>query len=105
MKIKKEISKQKFAIAFVVVFIGVLWLGVFYLELTVKKEAPKYFHLQLEKDLCIYLPKECRKNEVKNEIHFYCQTGTTGKLIKNRKGSISKKGEGVSVLKGVSLIT
>ena len=99
-KIKSEISKQKFVIAFVVVLIGVLWLSVFYLELEVKKETPKAFHLKLEKDLCVYLPKECRSNELKNEIHFYCQTGTTGKLIKSDKGALSKKSDQGPILQG-----
>ena len=95
-KIKKEISKQKFVIAFVVVFIGVLWLGVFYLELTVKKEAPKFFHLQLEKDLCIYLPKECRSNEVKmkftllpNRYDRKTDKKQKRKCFKKRGGSLS----------------
>ena len=79
-KLNKEISKQKWAIIIAVVLITSIWAGVLTLEYKISQNKNSATFIKLEKDLCLYLPLGCQSTETKNELLFYCKTGTTGKL-------------------------
>ena len=78
---KKEISKQKWAILTAVLLITSIWSGVLFLEYKISQNKNSTAFIQLEKNLCIYMPIGCQSTETEKELLFYCKSGTTGKLV------------------------
>ena len=84
-KLKKEVSKQKWAILVAVSAISVIWGFVMYLEYKISQNKSLKNYIKLEHDLCLYVPENCQSTNSNDGLSFYCQTGTAGELFFDKK--------------------
>lgn len=79
----QTIKNQKGIIIIVAIFIFVIWGGVVFLEYKINQNNAAKGYVEVEKNICLKLPKNCYATKLKNDLGLYCQSGTSGKIILN----------------------
>jgi len=83
--LQQEVSKQKWAIIIAVVLISSIWGAVLFLEYKISQNKGADKTLELEKGLCVLLPKGCHAINGGDHFSLYCQSGTVGKVFFSSK--------------------
>ena len=83
---KKEISKQKIAIITAIILISSIWGAVLFLEYKISQNKNPLSYVQVEEDLCFYLPPGCHSTSSESGYSFYCKSGTSGFLVFDYRG-------------------
>ena len=90
----KEISKQKMAIIVIIFLVVCIWAGVLLLEYKIGNTKEDLLFVQIEENLCLYLPKGCAGTLTGDYYSFYCKSGTAGKLYPGRKPRVDESSMG-----------